>query len=175
MPDYATISPEALPQGSSITFESSSFFLRNSLNATLPTPSEVVAQRDIQHPRYQGTTVHPPVVFEDLGLFVKYGEDPRVTIAEGQCLWALRQFLPQVPVPEIYGWAKEGLYTFLYMELMPGVTLEKRWDSLSRIEKVGVCKQLKTMVTEFHCLRPEPSKQFIGTHYDLSIDPSIAN
>lgn len=139
--------------------------LRNSPNATLPTPSEVVAQRDIQHPRYQGTDVHPPVVFEDLGLLVKYGEDPHVTIAEGQCLWALRQSLPRVPVPEIYGWAKEGFYTFLYMELLPGVTLEKRWGSLSRMEKVGVCEQLKTMTTEFHCLRQEPSEQFIGKYY----------
>ena len=132
-----------------------------------------MAQRDSQHPKYKGTNVHPPVLYEDLGLFVKYEEDPHVTIAEGQCLWALRQLLPQVPVPETYGWAQEGLYTFLYMELIPGLTLEKRWDSLARIEKVSVCKQLKSMITEFRCLRQEPTEQFIGKYYDSSINPSM--
>jgi aminoglycoside phosphotransferase len=125
-----------------------------------------MAQQDLQHPRYQGTTVHLPVVFEDLGLFVKYGEDPHVTIAEGQCLWAIRNFLPEVSAPEIYGWAQQGLCTFLYMELIPGVTLGKRWDSLSRIEKVDVCKQLKIMVTSFRSLHQEPSEQFVGKYHN---------
>lgn len=61
------------------------------------------------------------------------------------------------------------------MELIPGVTLKKRWDFLSRIEKVSICEQLKTMITEFHYLRQEPSEQYIGKYYNPSIDPSIAN
>lgn len=85
-----------------------------------------------------------------------------------------RRFLPQVPIPEIYGWPKEGIYTFLFMELMPGFTFEKWRESLSQIEKVGICRQLKAIITEFYSLCQEPSEQFIGKYYNLSIDLSIS-
>lgn len=37
---------------------------------------------------------NPPVIFENLGLLVKLGEDPLVTTAEGQSLWVIRRLLP---------------------------------------------------------------------------------
>ncbi|KAH7007376.1 hypothetical protein EDB80DRAFT_577251, partial [Ilyonectria destructans] len=94
----------------------------------------------------------PLVIFEDLGLLVKFGEDPFVTIAEGQCHWALRRLLPPVPVPEIYGWIQGGHFKFLYMEFVPRVTLKKRWNSLAQTEKERVCEQLKTIIIEFQTL-----------------------
>ena len=68
-------------------------------------------------------------------LIVKFGFE--VSIAEGQCLWALRRLLrDHVPVPEVYGWRQDGEQVFIYMELVAGVTLEERWESLSSEERV---------------------------------------
>jgi hypothetical protein len=62
----------------------------------MPLPAKVCA--------HQCQGQYRPVQFESLNLLVKYGKE--ITIAEGQCLWALCHFLPsQVPVPEVYvGW-----------------------------------------------------------------------
>lgn len=110
---------------------------------------------------------HPPVLYESLSLLVKFAKAPRVTIVEGQCLWALRQFLPQVPVPEIYGCRQEGSYTYLYMELVQGVTLEERWDTLDRQDRVGVCEHLRDILIDLRKLRQDPSDPFLGM-YDHS-------
>jgi hypothetical protein len=88
-----------LPKGSSCVFEESSYFSRNGRGCSLPPPAEVR--------RNQGPRPSQPVRFEALNLIVKYGRE--ITIAEGQCLWAIRRLLPyQVPVPEVYGWCEEG-------------------------------------------------------------------
>lgn len=162
MSSYPNISPHQLPQGSSVVFNTSSFFTRGPHTPKLPTPSEVLCRGNTEHRIHKGINIRRPVIFKDLGLLVKYGEAPEVTIAEGQCLWAIRNFLPQVPVPEIYGWTQAQNFTFLYMELIDGVTLHDRWDTLTLTEKSGVCEQLKTIVTEIHHLRQGPDDQFIG-------------
>lgn len=155
------ISPESLPLGSNVTFQDSSFFSRNGPNAVLPSPSQVLAKRAEEDSRFEHRSDRP-VFYGSLGLVVKLGQDPRVTVAEGQCLWALRRYSPQVPVPEIYGWAIEGKWVFLYMQLIKGTTLEKRWESLSRIERTGICEQLRLMLAELRQLRQDPNDRFLG-------------
>jgi len=98
-------------------------------------------------------------VFESLGLLVKYGKR-RVQVA--QCLWALRHFLPEVPVPEIYGWTIEGGYVLLYMELVKGVTVEKRWPSMTNDEKTGFWKGFRAVFDDPRKLSQDPNEQFIG-------------
>ncbi|KAF4437113.1 phosphotransferase family protein [Fusarium austroafricanum] len=173
---YPQISLEQLPQGSSVTFNDSSFFNRGPDTPTLPTPAEVLARGGLEpHPKVEGMMIRRPAVFKDLGLLVKFGEAPRVTIAEGQCLWAVRHLLPEVPVPEIYGWTQENDYTFLYVEFIDGVTLNDRWGDLSPTEKDGVCEQLKTIVTHVHRLRQAPGDQFIGSYPLILVDASRIN
>ncbi|EGX92351.1 serine/threonine-protein kinase Sgk2 [Cordyceps militaris CM01] len=100
--------------------------------------------------------------FEELGLLVKFGSEPVVSIAEGQCLWALQHALPSVPVPEIYGWARDGDLTYLFMELVSGITLENIWSALSRPERTQICTELRYMLKELRSLRQEPGQQFVG-------------
>lgn len=163
-------STKTLPSGPSVTFKDSSFFLRNGHDAVLPSPSEVLAQSLEQSPEQgppdQHWRIRPPVYYEDLGLLVKYGYDPKVTVAEGQCLWALRQAaLPHVPVPEIYGWTKDEHYTYLYMELVVNATpLDKLWDSLSRAERVHICAQLRSMLNELRSVGRDPDEHFVGRY-----------
>lgn len=84
----------------------------------------------------------PPVYYEEQGLVFKFGKPLEVTVAEGQCLSAPRRALPAVPVPEVYGWTHDDSQTFIYMELVPGKTLERRWSHLNPAGRVDVCKQL---------------------------------
>lgn len=157
-----TISTKSLPSGSCVTFGSSSFFLRNGQNAAFPTFSEIFATSATQAPSFQRCKHRPPVRFEELGLLVKFGSEPVVSIAEGQCLWALQHALPSVPVPEIYGWARDGDLTYLFMELVSGITLENIWSALSRPERTQICTELRYMLKELRSLRQEPGQQFVG-------------
>ncbi|KAF4342478.1 phosphotransferase family [Fusarium beomiforme] len=150
---------DSLPSGNNVTFQDSTFFSRNVPDATFPAPNEVRAKSKAgDHVLDRKNTV----IFESLRLVVKFGKEPRVTVAEGQCLWWLRQYLPGVPVPEIYGWKEDDGEVLLYMQLVEGVTLENLWDSLSREEKVGVCEQLRDMVGELRQVRQDPNDVFLG-------------
>jgi hypothetical protein len=160
---YPIISVGMLPSGQTVIFKDSSFFTRNAPNTTLPSPAEIFAKCAVQQPSFKmGHRSPRPVRFETLGLIVKFGRWPRVTIAEGQCLWALRQVLPQVPVPEIYGWTEDSGYVFLFMELVPGVTLEERWESLRRAERISVCEQLRVLLSELRKVQRSPDDLFLG-------------
>lgn len=65
----------------------------------------------------------PPVIFEEMGLFVKWGSS--VQISKAQCLFAVYQFLQgDVPVPEVYGWRTKGNEAYIYMEYVNGQSLE---------------------------------------------------
>nr|POF17742.1 hypothetical protein CFP56_13154 [Quercus suber] len=95
------------------------------------------------------------VCFSELGLMVKWGE--KITIAEGQCLWFIRNHLRHsVPVPRIFGWKRDQNQTFLYLELVPGDTLADRWNGLNEIERSSLCKQLREMVSSWRQIRPCP-------------------
>lgn len=163
MKSSRTISIKSLPSGPSTTFRCSSFFLQNGKNASFPTPLEIFARSAAQTPAYQDCKERPPVRFEELGLLVKFGSEPKVTITEGQCLWALRHALPSVPVPEIYGWTRDANFTYLFMELVSGITLENIWCPLSRLERTQICTELQFMLKELRSLRQETGQQFLGT------------
>jgi hypothetical protein len=157
MHDNMQISTSVLPAGNSIVFEDSSFFRGGRASRKLPSPDEVRKTgsqgRDRNRPA--------PVLFPSLGLVVKYGR--AITIAEGQCLWAVRKLIGQVvPVPEIYGWQTDGDDTFIYMELIQGDTLEQRWDTLTKEEREDICHQLRRMVDSWRELRQDPADSFIG-------------
>ncbi|KAF4993412.1 hypothetical protein FGRMN_6499 [Fusarium graminum] len=155
----------ALPSGPTVAFRESSFFSQNNPDVVLPSPREVLAKSESQEPNFHHRSYHRPVIFESLGLVVKFGKEPSVSIAEGQCLWALRRCLPSVPVPEIYGWTEEDDQIFLYIQLLQGATLEKRWETLCDDERVSVCGQLRDMISDLRQLKQEPEDQFLG-HID---------
>ncbi|KAF5578433.1 phosphotransferase family [Fusarium pseudocircinatum] len=159
------LTPDRLPQGSSVTFYESSFFKHGPEQPKLPTPFEVLAGPNyIQHPRAEGIKLRQPAVFKELGLVVKHSDNSDAIVREGQCLWAIRHFLPEVPVPEAFCWTQENSVTFLYMEYIDGTTLRDRWDTLSAVEKDGVCEQLGSMVTKMSSLRQAPDDPFIGRY-----------
>lgn len=157
------IPTRTLPHGETIIFNTSAFFTRNK-NTPLPAPSEVLSQAASGSVAVD--TVHgsqgQPAIFHELALIVKYGQAPRVTIAEGQCLWALRRYLPQVPVPEIYGWITEGEHVFLYMELIDGSGLDCQWDQLCAQDREGICEHLHRILVDLRRLRQDPSEVFLG-------------
>ena len=94
-------------------------------------------------------------------LLVKYGSS--LSIAEGQCLRAIRTTLGQpVPVPEVYGWCRDGNEVFIYMELVEGQTLEDVGDTLTRTDYAFIHRQLRHIVTSLRSLRPASGDSFIG-------------
>lgn len=106
------------------------------------TVRETARQSGIAHPENQGRP--PPVKFPSLGLIVKYGCE--VSLAEARCLVLVRKHLPTVPVPEVYGWRKDGKQSFIYMELIGGRTLQESWEELDDEDRVAICQELRTMV-----------------------------
>lgn len=156
-------SPPRSPPAERAIFLESSFFSRKGPGAELPSPTDVRARSAIQNPGAQQRTYRiPPVRYEELGLIVKFGRAPRVTVDEGQCLWALRRALPEVPVPEVYGWTHDGDQVFIFMELVQGVSLDQRWESLSEVEREGVCQELRAMLSEPRRVRHAPSESLLG-------------
>jgi hypothetical protein len=161
-----TVSTAVLPRAESATFHDSSFFSRNGPGARLPLPADVRRKSPARQPSIQlCISTFKPVRYEELGLVVKYGRAPDVTVAEGQCLWALRRVLPNVPVPEVYGWIHDGGQVFIYMELVQGATLEERWDSLDRADRTGICQQLRALLSELRKLRHAPGEFFLGKQF----------
>ena len=137
-----------LPSVANETFEQTSFF-RWYHGKALPTPQEVRNRAATCGHNLSKIRRPDPVRFPELKLLVKWGSD--VTVAEGQCIWFLRERCgDEVPVPEIYGWRSDGDVTFLYMELVHGDTLETRWPTLATCDREEICRQLQDMVK---CLR----------------------
>jgi hypothetical protein len=89
-----------LPQGDNVTFQDSSFFARPP--GIFPSAAQVRAAAVGADKARRPSRRTLPVRFSALNLMVKYGS--YVTVAEGQCLWAIRRLLADaVPVPEVYG------------------------------------------------------------------------
>jgi hypothetical protein len=106
-----------------------------------------------------------PVVFDDLGVLVKFG--PGVTVAEAQCLWMIKRvFHGKIPVPEVFGWRVEEIdgndWVFIYIELIRGDTLQSRWDHLNTSDKEVICSELCDILNTLRQLEQDPSDQFIG-------------
>ncbi|KAI7239721.1 hypothetical protein KC330_g1783 [Hortaea werneckii] len=152
---HITVDVCELPKRSSEDFRGA-----NNVDAnpkTLPAPCEervqAMHQQAVPIGQNPADAFRPaPVCFLQDDLLVKWGAD--VTIAEGQCLWFLNQHLDnKVPVPRIYGWTQDQGQTFLYMQLIHGDPLSKRWDNLSSDEKLSISEQLKPMVATWQSLR----------------------
>lgn len=108
--------PSMLPSSNNISFTHTTFFASG--NTRLPIPAEdrrAGGEANMNRPR--------PVVFRSLNLVVKYGL--AINVAEAQCLWAVRHLVPTLPVPELYGWCQDNGQTFIYMQLIDGITLEE--------------------------------------------------
>lgn len=144
------LTPLMIPKFPGFRCEASQFFEKFT---NLPSPEEVRAQAKAQHlagvcsddrKTFSMVGPHvrpPPVIFKDQGLFVKWGS--AVRLSEGQSLYAIGQLLKDhVPVPEIYGWRKDGDETFIYMEYLHAQTLEQVWDTLEPHDRVSVCYEL---------------------------------
>lgn len=119
---------------------------------------------------------HPPVKFPALRLLVKYGS--QVSIAEAQCLLFVRKHVPTVPVPDVYGWRRDGGQNFIYMELLEGPTLQESWADLGEEERVEICQELRQMVESWRALPQElagvgDDGPFIGVPTPPLLSPSL--
>ncbi|KAL2217267.1 kinase-like domain-containing protein [Thermoascus aurantiacus ATCC 26904] len=146
------LTPSMLPSNPNEDFRDSSFHQQSQL----PSPDEVRAQAQAQHraginpdrrkvlcsesPHWSP----PPVVFESLGLFVKWGGPGGV------------------PVPEIYGWRTDGGEVFLYLQLLRGQTLEQAWEAMGMEDRVRVCQELRTCLSSLRRLEQDPVDPFVG-------------
>jgi aminoglycoside phosphotransferase (APT) family kinase protein len=94
-------------------------------------------------------------------LVVKYG--PSLSIAEGQCLWAIQKSIGQeVPVPEVYDWCRHRNDVFIYMQLVEGQTLEDAWDTLAENDRTQIHQQLRHILTSLRSLRQASHESFLG-------------
>jgi hypothetical protein len=135
-----------------VTFPNTSFF--TSGHYKLPTPAKVRRARG-----NKDATV--PVSFPSMNLIVKYGR--KVSITEGQCLWAIRQLIPKLPVPEVYGWYTDQGETFIYMQRIDAPTLEKEWPTLDFEDKYKICVQLRAIINDMRrFIRQDPAFPFVG-------------
>ncbi|KFY82293.1 hypothetical protein V500_10650 [Pseudogymnoascus sp. VKM F-4518 (FW-2643)] len=156
-----------LPLGDSVSFEDSTFFRKG--NAQLPTPAEIRSAAGANYRRGRP----PPVLIPSLNLIVKYGSE--ITVAEGQCLWAIRHTLSSIPVPEVYGWRRDNDEMFIYMELVDGITLEQAWPDLDLEEKLDICNQLRPMLEDLRGLQQDPSDTFIGMSLQTLLPVLLSN
>lgn len=140
-----------------IDFVDTSFFIAGT-DRQLPTPTQVRALSKDIDTRAQPT----PVKYEELGLLVKLG--PHFNTVEALNLWTIKKvFGDDIPVPEVFGWRVDDVgYTFIYMELIVGPTLEECWDSLDIMEKRAIGDQLTQIMEKLRKLVQDPSDRFTG-------------
>ncbi|KAK3369364.1 hypothetical protein B0T24DRAFT_557353 [Lasiosphaeria ovina] len=145
-----------------IPISDSTFITRHGAG-TLPPPTQVRARAgadaDNRRPR--------PVIFRDLGLVVKFGQDVTEIEAKTQ-QFVHKELQGTVPVPEVYGWEvdiKRG-ETYIYMALVAGNTLAAEWGNMTQKHKEVLCNQLRTMWWAWRHLQhphPQVTGHYIGT------------
>lgn len=151
-PDPITVCLKDLPSGDT-------FYSGN--NTDLPTPAEIRLAASEQGIDITGRWRPKPVRFPERRLLVKWGT--YVTNAEAQCMWFINQHLGhEVPVPQVYGWTRDGEETFLYLELIDGDPLSERWEGLGDDEKSRICQQLRTMISQWRRIRQSGSGTMLG-------------
>ncbi|KAF2759114.1 phosphotransferase enzyme family protein [Pseudovirgaria hyperparasitica] len=178
-----TLSPSTVPSDQNYDCRESSFFQHH---LQLPTPDEVrirVRQQlesqtclDVRRQHLIGSYGRkPPASWSDLNLFVKWGPIDR-TLPEALCLFSIYKILgKRVPVPEVYGWRTDGDDTFIYMELVRGVTLESVWEQMDVKNRRVVCEDLREIIRSLRTLQQDPRDKYIGNilrnHiYDRSVE-----
>ncbi|KAF3008028.1 hypothetical protein E8E14_003892 [Neopestalotiopsis sp. 37M] len=139
----------------------SSFFRENRAPA-LPEPEEVRALNRLSG--NDGSTSFdrpPPVFIPSLGLVVKYGHN--VTIAEAQTqVMVYERLSGRVPVPEVFGWTEDGDQRFIYMSLIEGDQLNRRWPNLSESARQAVCQELRQMVEAWKAVEQDGDCRYLG-------------
>lgn len=156
------LSTASLPSSNDFIFQDSSFFVNYGAHAKLPIP-EIVRKEARKQKNLPGQWAHKPwaVPFFSIKLLVKYG--PSFSIAEGQCLRAIRTTLgEQVPVPEVYGWCQDSGEVFIYMQLVEGQALGNIWDTLIQTDRVQLTRQLRDIIKSLRLLRQASTTMFIG-------------
>ena len=117
------------------------------------------AGRKLPYPQQLGASREGITIISEMQLVIKFG--PRVTIDEAVTMWVVRKYLgQQVPVPELFGWRVYQKTVFIYMELIPGVTLKERWGDMDLPDKNSICGQLHNMLFSLRQLQQENT--FIG-------------
>ncbi|KAF4506280.1 hypothetical protein G6O67_006381 [Ophiocordyceps sinensis] len=114
-------------------FPDSCFFKERRASA-LPPPAEIKAINEKSgNIRAISFNRPPPVILPSLKLVIKYGAD--VPAIEAQTQRIIHKLLRNVvPVPEIFGWTEYKGQTFIYMDLVEGVTLQDRWATLMKLK-----------------------------------------
>ena len=124
-----------------------------------------IADRQLPNPSTIDTSGAQDIAtFPELQLDVKYGR--RVTVDEAISIWVVKKYFGgQVPVPEPYGWRVRQDHVFIYMELVPGMTLEQRWSDPDFKEKdeATVREQLNRILALLHQLPHESHNTFVGS------------
>jgi hypothetical protein len=136
MDDERFLLPENLPDATTpfVEFKDSTFFRRHGPRTTLPTVEACHIATNDKSFEFIGTHY---VVFEHLGLFVKFGPSFQVTTNEGLTLWALQlKFGSSITCPEINGWRIVAGFTYLVMEHIPGVTLDIQWNQCREAKRI---------------------------------------
>lgn len=59
---------------------------------------------------------------------------------------AYQRLRGNVPIPEVLGWTEDGGQVFIYMALVEGEILERRWRVLNEKEREAVWKEFNAMV-----------------------------
>jgi hypothetical protein len=166
------LTPSVIPNSLNFNVEDSSFFQQWS---QLPSPEEVQAQAKAQHlagvstddrrslPMTAPYVRPPPVLFENMGLFIKWGS--AVNLSEALTLYAANRFLKgRVPVPEVYGWRTNGQEKYIYMEYIRGKSLEQVWDTMEPNDRATICHELRAVCGHLRQLEQDPQDKFVGKH-----------
>jgi aminoglycoside phosphotransferase (APT) family kinase protein len=95
-----------------------------------------------------------------MNLIVKWGG--LVRREEGVNMYAIKQFLPRIPMPEIYGWRTDGEEVFLYMEYIRGRKLDTALEEMIHAEHALAVRDLQNMLSDLRLLRQVERDAFVG-------------
>lgn len=167
--EHVVLTPSMIPKECNFDVKDSSFFQTWS---ELPSPEMVQAQARTQYlednpenskqfPMDIPPDRPPPVIFKEMGVFVKWGS--AVNLSEAWALYAINRLLKgRVPVPEVYGWRTHGEQRFIYMEHVQGQTLEQAWENMEDTDRAAICCELRTICDNLRRLEQHPSDKFVG-------------
>ncbi|KAK5657184.1 hypothetical protein OQA88_3242 [Cercophora sp. LCS_1] len=141
-----------------VIFRNSSYFENNTSQTSLPRPAVIRDHATFLSSNLQANTegiTHVPI--RSQRLLVKYGT--KVSIAEATCLVRLRHLLgTRVPLPEVFGWCRDGNETFIYMELPDGMNLSEAWAFLTDGQKMDISNQIRDMVAAWRDLEQDDAQ-----------------
>ncbi|KAF5313882.1 hypothetical protein D9619_013026 [Psilocybe cf. subviscida] len=129
----------------------------------LPTPEEIRTRAfDAQYKVLNERPTSQRIFYlPDLGLVIKHGK--RITIAEGQVLWAITEFCPGMRAPMVYGWCTDGGEVFMYLSYVDGAMLDSRLETLNDEELKDIAGQLAVMLNSLRRVTQPAQEVFIGT------------